>query len=298
MRSILLISGYCLLVVAASLMGGRFPTLIRLTHSRMQLTLSLVGGLMLSISLFVLFAHSAEELESVDRAAWWTVLGMLAMFLLIRAFHFHQHDPVETVPAQECASRHEEHRHEHGHAGSSLSLSFVGVALGLGLHTLIDGIALAATVQAELLEDSQSALLGFGTFLAIVLHKPLDALSITSVMAGGGWSRRSQSIANVSFALMCPLGAALFLLSLDWLITDQQLIVGRALGFSAGAFLCIALGDLLPEVQFHAHDRLKLSSMLLLGVIIGYAVSRLDPPHEESTGHHAHQQTLESEDAH
>ena len=38
-----------------------------------------------------------------------------------------------------------------------------------------------------------------------------------------------------------------------------------ALAFSAGTFLCIALSDLLPELQFHAHDRTKLSLALLAG---------------------------------
>ena len=40
---------------------------------------------------------------------------------------------------------------------------------------------------------------------------------------------------------------------------------GVALAFSAGTFLCIALSDLLPELQFHSHDRLKLSLALLAG---------------------------------
>jgi zinc and cadmium transporter len=285
----LLVAAYCLLIAAASLVGGRLPAMVRLSHAGMQLVLSLVGGLMLSVSLFVLFSHSVHELASVDQAVWWTLIGMLAMFFLIRAFHFHQHGPAEPTPDEgHGLHAHEHHDHDLPHDSRDHSLSFVGIALGLGLHTLIDGIALAASVQAEVQGEHPAALLGFGTFLAIALHKPLDALSITSIMAGSGWSKRAQSLANMIFALMCPLGAALFLFSVDWLITDQQGIVGRALGFSAGAFLCIALGDLLPEVQFHRHDRLKLSAMLLLGVGIGYSVSRLEPPHDELPHGKAH----------
>ncbi len=283
----LAVASYCLLIIWASLVGGRLPSMIALSHARMQLMMSLVGGLMLAVSLFVLFSHAMAELASVDVAVWWTALGMLAMFLLIRAFHFHQHGSADLSPTVGCS--HEDHVREHAdthssHAPRHHPFSFVGIALGLGLHTLIDGIALAASVQAEVLDDQSGVLPGLGTFLAIALHKPLDALSITSVMAAGGWSKRAQSLANVSFSLMCPLGAALFLFSVDWLITDQQAVVGRALGFAAGAFLCIALGDLLPEVQFHTHDRLKLSAMLLLGVAVGYGVSRLDLPHHD--GHH------------
>ncbi len=85
---------------------------------------------------------------------------------------------------------------------------------------------------------------------------------------------------------MVPLGAGLFMLSLDRLVHDQHVFVGAALGFSAGAFLCIALGDLLPEIQFHSHHRFRLSAMLLLGVAIGVGVSRLEPGHDGPHDHH------------
>jgi zinc and cadmium transporter len=58
-------------------------------------------------------------------------------------------------------------------------------------------------------------------------------------------------------------------------------LVGCALAFSAGVFLCISLGDLLPELHFHTHDRVKLSAALLLGITISYALGYLEPhPHE------------------
>ena len=44
--------------------------------------------------------------------------------------------------------------------------------------------------------------------------------------------------------------------------------------------MCIALSDLLPELQFHQHDRLKLSVALLLGVALAWGVTRL-----EAAGH-------------
>ena len=49
--------------------------------------------------------------------------------------------------------------------------------------------------------------------------------------------------------------------------------------FSAGVFLCISLGDLLPEVHFHRHDRLKLSAALLFGVGLAFLVGFLEPHH-------------------
>ena len=63
---------------------------------------------------------------------------------------------------------------------------------------------------------------------------------------------------------MCPLGAAAFFFGLQQFGSSHDVILAAALAFSAGVFLCISLSDLLPEVQFHSHDRLKLSFGLLV----------------------------------
>jgi zinc and cadmium transporter len=316
---------YCVLIVSASLLGGWLPTRIRLTHTRMQLIMSFVAGLMLGVALLHLLPHAAAELPSLDHAAIGTLVGLLTMFFLIRMFHFHQHGPVaDPKAAQEHGHDHEhghqcdhDHdaghshdHHQHGHDAAAHEATpshghpygWVGLAFGLALHTALDGVALAASVQAEAHVTTVMALFGFGTFLAVALHKPLDAMSITSMMAAGGWSLHSRQLANLGFALMCPLGAALFWLG-SWLgssywLGAQHTILGYALAFSAGVFLCISLGDLLPEVHFHSHDRATLSAVLLLGVAIAWGIELLPghshdhdvhPPAPSSTTHgHLH----------
>jgi zinc and cadmium transporter len=78
---------------------------------------------------------------------------------------------------------------------------------------------------------------------------------------------------------MCPLGAILFTLGVGQFAEYRDLVLGVALAFSAGMFLCISLGDLLPEVHFHSHDRLKLSTMLLVGVLLALLLEML-PGHQ------------------
>jgi zinc and cadmium transporter len=51
---------------------------------------------------------------------------------------------------------------------------------------------------------------------------------------------------------------------------------GGALAFSAGTFLSIALGDLMPELRFHRHDRWRLSVALLAGVAVMYGSAKLE----------------------
>jgi zinc and cadmium transporter len=78
-------------------------------------------------------------------------------------------------------------------------------------------------------------------------------------------------------------------------------VVAYALAFSAGTFLCISMSDLLPELQFHKHDRGVLSIALLVGLLIAWAIGIIEtrshgheheeaPPAVES---HEHEQEPE-----
>jgi zinc and cadmium transporter len=311
-----LITAYCVLIVLASLLGGWLPSWVRLTHTRMQLTMSFVGGLMLAVALLHLLPHAAVEAGSMDYAAGSAVLGLLAMFFTIRLFHVHGHEPHEEAlqrdagcdPAQGSA-----HQHVHGpgdacpsadgigsssDGGPRLGLAWVGLFTGLALHTLIDGVALAASVAVRSHDEAALGLIGAGTFAAVVLHKPLDALSITSIMLVGGWSARVRHLVNLVFSLMCPLGALAFYFGVQSLGDRAGLVVGCALGFAAGAFLCISLADLLPEVQFHRHDLLKLSAALMLGVLLAWGIGFLEPEHaHEGPDHHEHPEASASHGA-
>jgi zinc and cadmium transporter len=199
---------------------------------------------------------------------------------LERFFCFHHHDVPEGKTAIETSVMtagcgHEDHRHDTQHRHR---LSWSGAALGLTLHSIINGIALAAAVKHD---GTAARLAGFGTFLVIVLHKPFDAMTIATLMARGGWSLGWRQIVNAAFALAIPLGVAIFFLGIGASSSADDHrsvpeIVAYSLAFSAGTFLCISLSDLLPELQFHQHDRLKLSIALLLGLSVAYVAGRIE----------------------
>lgn len=273
MNSFSLLALYSVVIIAASFAGGLAAMRLRLTHTRMQLVMSCVSGLMLGVALFHLLPHGLQELggdTSIDTAMLWMMFGLVLMFLLLRMFHFHQHDFTAG-----------DHNHDHphddcAHNDKPAGMAWLGVFVGLALHTLIDGIALGAAVVADTHGDHGMTFAGLGVFLAVLLHKPLDALTITSLMQKDRWSERAQRSVNIAFALMCPLGALLFITGVE-LIPHRHDIVGAALVFSAGVFLCISLSDLLPEVQFHSHDRTKLTVLLLLGILLAYAITGIEP---------------------
>lgn len=196
--------------------------------------------------------------------------------------------PSAVAPVSRSTSDSHSHAHKHGHhasashehgASDQLSLRWLGLAIGMTVHSLLDGIALAAFVSADR-HDHTSTLWhmpAFGIFLAVLFHKPLDASSIVWLMRAERWPSRSMVAINLLFAAMTPLGALLFHGGIlgSSLASDAMLAV--ALGFSAGVFLCISLSDILPEVQFHSHDRTKLTAALVLGVSLAWLVGLLEP---------------------
>ncbi|HIF31856.1 MAG TPA: hypothetical protein EYQ75_09355 [Planctomycetaceae bacterium] len=257
---------YCCFIFVASLSGGGLPVLAKINHTSLQMLLSFIGGLMLGVAMLRMLPH-ATHILGIEAAAATALIGLLTMFFLIRIFHFHQHEAPSAQPHAhdaDCTLDHHALSQDH-------RLSWTGIAIGLAIHTLIDGVALAASVRLDAGDSIGFYPLGLGTFLAILVHKPLDALSITSVMTAGGWSKRSALVVNTAFAIMCPIGVIVFMTA-GPVLSDSQNYVGFALAFSAGVFLCISLADLLPEVHFHQHDRLKLSAMMLAGVLVAYFI--------------------------
>ncbi len=266
-------------LLAASLLGSWLPRQITMTHTRTQMVLSLVSGLMLGVALCHLIPHSFGLAGDIDLVMAWALVGLVFMLLLLRLFHFHQHDFVVAAASSELSSAEadslthlhsDSHAHAHSHP-SDRGIGALGLFTGLCVHTLIDGIALGAVM----LSDHG---LGLGVFLAILLHKPLDSLSIETVMANAGWSSAQRWSAAIIFAALCPLAAIAFHLGMAPYLESSQWLPG-ILAFAGGAFICIALSDLLPEVQFHSHDRVRLTLLFLIGIVLALAIGWFEPAH-------------------
>ena len=89
---------YCGLVVAASVTGGQLSQIIRLTHLRTQLLMSGVGGLMIGIALLHLLPQASVALGSPAKMGSGALIGLIAMFLLIRLFPTHDHTNPDNRP--------------------------------------------------------------------------------------------------------------------------------------------------------------------------------------------------------
>lgn len=281
---------YCALVFLASLAGGWALLAMRLTHARLQTAVSFVAGLMLGVATLHFIPHAAEQNGSLHQTMLWVLGGFLTMFFLQRFFPHHHHDVSEGAPEQ-AAFGHDSVGAHHEHCStphtlaerSARQLSWSATAIGMTFHSLLGGVALAVAVAAK--DGGNGGWVGLGTALVIILHKPFDSMAVSTLMAASGCSRRARHWFNGLFALVTPLGAVLFLIGASQVAHSNPHFLGGALAFCAGTFLCISCADLLPELQFHSHDRLRLSLGLLAGLGVAWLIGQAESGHE-----HHHEQ--------
>jgi len=269
-------------VALAAFLGGTSVALVSLGHRATQVVLSFTGGVLLGVGMLHLLPHAALEFDGdVSTTMAWGLAGFFAMFLLERAFHGHAHHAAESACGHDHAH---DHGHDHGHAAAPVrgAWAWCGALAGLTLHSLADGADLAASVRADAAHGA-GPLAGIATFLAVLLHKPLDATIIATLMIEARASGRLRTAVNLVYAAVVPLGAVGFLLSLKLFGAADAMVLGAALAVAGGAFVCIAAADLLPELQFHAHDRLLLTTALALGIGLAWGITAV----ERASGAHA-----------
>jgi zinc and cadmium transporter len=329
---------YCAAVGVASLAGGAIAASLKLGHRPLQLALSFVAGTMLGVGALHLLPHAVIlTLEakatpgaamghgalhaSLDGVMLASVLGFIVMFLVERFFHFHQHETPEHAGHHDCCDdgcgghggeanakdagagagkrhQHGGHGHGHGRKRGVSELSWVGAAIGLTLHSVLEGVALAAAVMAGASHGAGGMIAGLSTFIVILLHKPFDGLTVATLVRASGRPAGFAHFVNALFALVVPMGAVLL-----WFGVSESgaAILPYALAFSAGTFLCIAASDLLPELQFHRHDRLALSAALLVGLALAGTIARIESAVAQSHDHsheHGHDHDHDHDHAH
>ncbi len=285
MSPLLLLLVYCALIFLASLAGGLVPHWFRLTHLRLQIAMSFVGGAMLGVGLLNLLPHAIYAWEpNVNAPVSWLLGGFLFMFFMERVFHFHHHDAPATPAHDDHPADHHDHPHAHDHAHPPLRLTWQAAFAGLALHSALDGVALAASVWAEAKEHVGWS--GVVVFIVIVLHKPFDSLTLGTLMAVSGRSAALRHLVNGLYATCVPLGAIAYTLLAAPTSGEGSHLTGSVLAFAAGAFLCIATSDLLPELQFHSHDRIALSAALLAGILLAAVLAYVEERgHKHDAGH-------------
>jgi ZIP family zinc transporter/zinc and cadmium transporter len=190
------------------------------------------AGFMLAVTVLGVLP---QVLDHPSNAALYVLVGYLAVHLAQHVFTPHFHFGEET-------------HHLSPAAGWS-------ALLGLTLHTFFDGVAIASGFLV-------SSRLGILLFLAVLLHKLPEGVTIASVIVAGGQSRR-EAVGGAAV-----LGGATIL---GVLLTEHvQPLAQHGLALSAGVTLYVAASNLVPEFQA---KRGWLTAVAFFGGAVGFFVT-------------------------
>jgi zinc transporter ZupT len=221
----------------AAALGNVAGALAVVRHLRRELRLidaclAFGAGFMLAVTVLGVLP---EVIADSNGAVLYILLGYIAVHLAQHVFTSHFHFGEETHRLTASAG--------------------VSALLGLTLHTFFDGVAIAS---GFLVSDRLGVLL----FLAVLLHKLPEGVTIASVIVAGGQSR-GRAVGGAAV-----LGGATIL---GVLLTERLAALAQyGLALSAGVTLYVAASNLVPEFQA---KRGWLSTLAFLGGAIGYFVT-------------------------
>lgn len=214
------------------------------------------AGTLIGTALFDLLPEAIEHSQSLgidgDMPFVFAGVGVAIFFLLEKFLHWY-HD-------------HAGHGHRHGQGepgrGRIVTSSIVPlITTADGLHNFLDGALIAA---ATLVDPG----LGLATAVAVFFHEIPQEVGDFSVLIFGGLSARRAILFNLLSALAAYLGAIVtFLLSASIEALSVPLVA-----LTAGAFLFIALGELVPELVHKEKSTTKTITLSLVFVLAIFLV--------------------------
>ncbi len=226
------------LSVLGSLGGLLTASLVLLVRNDLRTRLvpwlvSFAVGTLLGASLFNLLPEALEG-QPVDATMMTLVAGILTFFVLEKVVLWHHcHDD------EECAA--------HKRAASL-------VVIGDAVHTFVDGAVIAAATIV-------SPALGVTTALAVAAHEIPQEMGDAAILMSAGYSRKTALGLNLASAGGGVLGA-LMMIAFGSLV---PLVIPKVLAFAAGAFLYVAMADLIPSLH---QGRFDAGSFRQLGLIL------------------------------
>lgn len=252
-----------------SLMGLLGVFSLYLSHERLRSwLLPLVGfaaGGLLGNAFFELLPELVEHEKGVltPFSAFLVIVGIFLSFLLEQALrsyqgdhpHSHGHPPHLSHMAG-CAEP-----EECGETGSVLHAKPFAVVDLIGdlVHNFIDGLVVGGAYLV-------SINLGITTALAVVLHEIPHELGNFAVLVQSGLTPKRALTFNFLAALLAVVGGVVAL-SVGEITRAFPLYL---LPFTAGTFIYLAVGALIPEL--HAHGRGSQTAWAVAGMAAGVAV--------------------------
>jgi zinc transporter ZupT len=209
-----------LIAAAAEIIGGTLVILKTEWPRKIQeYLLALSAGFLLALVFFELIPESI------------TILGASASLYIITGFamlHFFEHTIVGHLHFGE-----ETHTEVMVSKGASLS-----AFSGLIVHAFFDGVSISAGMQFNFF-------IGLLIFLAILLHKLPEGLTIASIMIASKQPRKYAFYASVALGVATMLGIVVMFM----IANINAGAVGITFALSAGAATYVGASDLIPEIN-------------------------------------------------
>jgi ZIP family zinc transporter/zinc and cadmium transporter len=222
-----------IVAAVAELAGGSF-VLLRRTWPRtvQEYLLALSAGFILALVFLELIPESLAAVGS--KAPIFMLLGYATL-------HFFEHTVVGHLHFGE-------ETHEEVMVSRAASVS---TFIGLFIHAFFDGFAISVGMRYNFS-------IGLLVFVAILLHKIPEGLTIATVMLAGARRRRTAFLASVAIGAATMLG----ILSVFLVADVNREMMGWAFAFSAGIATYVGASDLIPEIN---HSRNRVIPLLVFG---------------------------------
>ena len=232
-----------LIAAGAEILGGGLIVLRKEWPRRVQeYLIALSAGFLLALVFFELIPQSLN------------LLGTLAPLYIVIGFgllHFFEHTIVGHL-----------HFGEETHADVMISsVAIVSAFSGLFVHAFFDGLSISAGMQ-------YNSFIGVLVFIAILLHKLPEGLTIASIMLAANQPRKTAFLASLAIGVATMLG----ILVVFFLASVNGRFVGIAFAFSAGAATYVGASDLIPEIN---RSKNRVTPLIVFGGMLLFYASEL-----------------------
>lgn len=239
MRTIL----FGLIAAGAEILGGGLVILRKEWPKRIQeYLIALSAGFLLALVFFELIPESINLLGS--SASLYIVIGFGML-------HFFEHTIVGHL-----------HFGEETHAEAMVSTAATLSAFsGLFIHAFFDGLSISAGME-------YNSTIGILVFIAILLHKLPEGLTIASIMLAAKQPRKNAFFASLAIGVATMLGIFVVFL----LANVNRNFVGIAFAFSAGAATYVGASDLIPEINRSGN---RITPLIVFGGMLLFYLSQM-----------------------
>lgn len=237
---------YSLIIFIAAVFGGILPLLRKWSDELLHMFISFGAGIFIATVFFHLLPEALAD-EHAEVASYFILGGFLFVFF-IEKFLF---------------SRGGDAGYDHGHHVISIT-----AFLGLSIHSVIAGLGLAVSSNFKIIEEL--------IFYSIIAHKTTAAFSLVTLFLLARQPIKRILMYLFVFSLMTPVGAVVLG---SVMRLGHGIALDAMLGLTAGTFLYVAVGELLPEVFHTKANRFRKMILMLLGILLVVVIGLMGHGH-------------------